>query len=480
MHIFLITILILFIANIFLGFVLIFIERKDPSATWAWLVVVFLMPIFGFILYLLIGQNLSRKKIFNIKKEEDILHKKLLAQKREIEEHKLKFNDKVAAEYLDMIYMHYNNSQALFTQNNNVKIFTNGEEKFNELIRHIRNAENHIHMVYYILKSDSIGTKIINELTRKAEKGIEVRLLYDAMGGRKLPKHFFDKLKRAGGKVACFFPSILPHINTRINYRNHRKIAVIDGKVGFVGGINIGDEYLGKSKKFGYWRDTHLKICGDAVDDLQQRFILDWHYASDEDINFDRRYFPIKNSDGKIGIQIVSSGPDSIEEQIKNGYLKMINSAKKSIYIQSPYFVPDKSILEALKVAALCGVDVRIMIPNKPDHPFVYWTSCAYIGELLDVGVKAYKYEKGFLHCKTIVVDSKIASVGTANMDIRSYKLNFEVNAFIYDKNVANKLEKIFEKDIQDSSEITKELYEKRSMSIKFKESISRLLSPIL
>lgn len=480
MDIFIITVLLLFIANILLGFALIFIERKDPAATWAWLMVIFLIPIFGFILYLLIGQNLSRNKIFNLKIEEDILYKKVLTQKRDIEQNKLKFNDKVASDHLDMIVMHYNNSQALFTQNNEIEIYTNGNDKFNELIKQIRNAKDHIHMVYYILKPDNIGTKIVDELTQKAEQGVEVRLLYDAMGVRKLPKHFFDKLNKAGGKTACFFPAILPHINTRINFRNHRKIAVVDGKVGFVGGINIGDEYLGKSKKFGYWRDTHLKISGDAVDDLQQRFILDWRYASNEDISFDKKYFPYKDSIGKTGIQIVSCGPDSIEEQIKNGYLKMINLAKKSIYIQSPYFVPDKSIIEALKVAALCGVDVRIMIPNMPDHPFVYWASYSYIGELLDFGVKAYKYEKGFLHCKTIVVDGEIASVGTANMDIRSYKLNFEVNAFIYDQNVSNNLEKIFKNDIKNSTEITKELYSMRNIRIKFKESISRLLSPIL
>lgn len=480
MDILTISMIIVVVVNILLAFALIFIERKDPAATWAWLMVLLIIPIFGFIFYLLLGQNLSRNKIFDVKTAEDIFYKRWLMQKRDIEESKFKFNDVVASEHLDMIYMHYNISQALFTQNNEVEIYTNGNDKFDELIYQIRNAEDHIHMVYYILNPDDIGTQIVDELTKKAEEGVEVRLLYDAMGGRKIPKKFFNKLKLAGGDVACFFPAILPHINIRVNFRNHRKIAVIDGKIGFVGGINIGDEYLGKSKKFGYWRDTHLRIFGDAVDDLQQRFLLDWRYASKENINFDKKYFPDKITEGKTGIQIVSSGPDSIEEQIKNGYLKMINSAKKSIYIQSPYFVPDKSIIEALKVAALCGVDVRIMIPNKPDHPFVYWASYSYIGELLDAGVKSYKYEKGFVHCKTIVVDGEIASVGTANMDIRSYKLNFEVNAFIYDHNVSGKLKNIFEEDIKDSAEITKELYNGRSKKIKFKESISRLLSPIL
>jgi len=208
--------------------------------------------------------------------------------------------------------------------------------------------------------------------------------------------------------------------------------------------------------------------------------LLDWRYASQEKITFDKDYFPQVISDGKIGIQIVSSGPDSEWEQIKNGYLKMIQSAKKNIYIQTPYFIPDESILEALKIASLSGVDVRIMVPNKPDHPFVYWASLSYIGELLKTGVRSYTYDKGFIHSKVMTVDGNVSSVGTANMDVRSFKLNFEVNAFIYDNNISKSLEDIFEKDIHDCTEITKDLYAKRSLYIKFKESISRLLSPVL
>jgi Phosphatidylserine/phosphatidylglycerophosphate/cardiolipin synthases and related enzymes len=277
-----------------------------------------------------------------------------------------------------------------------------------------------------------------------------------------------------------FFPLPTSFNNIRVNYRNHRKIAVIDGKEAFLGGLNIGDEYLGENKRFGYWRDTHLKIVGSAINSLQQRFLLDWRYASNEKIPFDKKYFPLLQFQGESGIQIVSSGPDSEWEQIKNGFVKMISSAKKSIYIQTPYFIPDESILESLKIASLSGVDVRIMIPNKPDHLFVYWASLSYIGELLKSGVKSYKYDRGFVHSKTIVVDGKISSVGTANMDVRSFKLNFEVNAFIYDSNISKRLKSIFEEDMVFCTEITHELYYSRSIIIKFKESISRLLSPVL
>lgn len=466
--------------NLIFALLIIFFERRNPSATWAWLMVLILIPGIGFILYLLLGQDLSRRKMFNLKTEEDRFHKKLLIQGKQLSEDTMEFYDKEMVKYKDMVYMHLTNSQSVFTQDNKVEIYTNGHDKFAALLNSIEKAQHHIHIIYYIIKNDKIGNKVINALTKKAAEGVEVRLLYDAMGCRSLPSHFFDKLKNAGGKVACFFPSLLPLINIRVNYRNHRKIVVVDGKEAFVGGFNIGDEYLGKNKRFGYWRDTHIKIIGSAVASLQQRFLLDWRYASQEKITFDKDYFPQVISDGKIGIQIVSSGPDSEWEQIKNGYLKMIQSAKKNIYIQTPYFIPDESILEALKIASLSGVDVRIMVPNKPDHPFVYWASLSYIGELLKTGVRSYTYDKGFIHSKVMTVDGNVSSVGTANMDVRSFKLNFEVNAFIYDNNISKSLEDIFEKDIHDCTEITKDLYAKRSLYIKFKESISRLLSPVL
>lgn len=466
--------------NILFAVTIIFLERKDASSTWAWLMILVLVPGVGFILYLLLGQNLSRQKIFDVKAEEDTFHKELLFQGKQLEENHMNFYDKNAVKYKDMMYMHLNNSQSVFSQDNKVNIYTQGDELFDSLITSIKNAKDHIHMVYYIVKNDTIGNKILHELAKKASEGVEIRFLYDEMGCRKLPKHFFDELKKFGGKVSVFFPSILPHINIRVNFRNHRKIVVIDGVEAFIGGFNIGDEYLGKNETFGYWRDTHLKITGSAVNSLQQRFLLDWRHASNEKISFDKKYFPPKTPYKGVGIQIVSSGPDSEWEQIKNGYLKMIHSAKKSVYIHSPYLVPDESITEALKIASLSGVKVKVMIPNKPDHPFVYWASLSCVGELLKAGVECYTYNKGFLHSKMVVIDGKVSSVGTANMDIRSFKLNFEVNAFLYDSTISHSLEKIFEKDILDCTEITKDHYKNRPLIVKFKESISRLLSPIL
>ncbi|PTG82872.1 cardiolipin synthase, partial [Staphylococcus chromogenes] len=336
---------------------------------------------------------------------------------------------------------------------------------------------------YYIFRKDTLGKSIIDLLEEKLDEGLEVKMLYDDIGSKSLSLRDLKDFKRKGGLAEAFFPSKLPLINFRMNNRNHRKIVVIDGKIGYVGGFNVGNEYLGLSKKFGPWRDTHLRIEGAAVHALQLRFILDWNsQSSRHDIENQPKYFPkveIGNTEN-VGVQIASSGPDEFWEQIKYGYLKMINMAKKDIYIQTPYFVPDQSFIDALQIAALGGVNVHLMIPCKPDHPFVYWATYKNAATLLDVGAKVYLYEDGFLHAKTLTIDDEITSVGTTNMDNRSFALNFEVNAFVYDKNIAKQVRESFEEDLKVCTELTKERYAERSLWIKFKESISQLLSPIL
>ena len=330
-------------------------------------------------------------------------------------------------------------NDAIYSQNNGVTLFTDGTEKFASLIQDLEGATDHIHLLYYIIRNDNLGTKIANVLIKKAKEGVDVRLLYDDMGSRSLGKKYVRRLEAANIKVGAFFPPKIPKLNFKVNFRNHRKLAIIDGSIGYIGGFNIGDEYLGKSEKFGYWRDTHLKIVGDAVKTMQTRFILDWNQASRDHIGYDDRYF-IGRDAGDVGIQIVSSGPDQDWEQIKYGYIKMIMAAKEYVYIQTPYFIPDESLMDALRIAALSGVKIRIMIPNKPDHMFVYWATLSKVGELLHEGAEIYLYQNGFLHAKTIVVDGKLSSVGTANIDVRSFRLNFEVNAFLYDVDIAKRI----------------------------------------
>ena len=471
----------IFVINILLAFVVIFLERKDPTATLAWVLVLLMIPILGFVGYIFLAQNFSRKKLFEMK----IIEKKIYGsyiqrQEDAIKNEKFEMNEKDLNQYLDLLKMNVFSNKAHYSQDNQIKVFTDGKDKFRDLKDSIENASNHIHLLYYIIKDDETSRALIELLTKKAEEGVEVRLIYDSIGGREVKQSALKELKEAGGLVGEFFKSPLFGINLKMNYRNHRKIAIIDGKTGYLGGFNIGDEYKGLNEKIGYWRDTHIKIYGSAVRDLQIRFMLDWRSTGKDDLSYTPKYFPYIDGEGDKGIQIISSGPDTPYERIKQNYVKMISMAKKSIYIQTPYFVPDSSVIDSIKIAAMSGVDVRIMIPNKPDHPFVYWASLNYVGELLKFGVKVYTYENGFLHAKTMVVDDKISSVGTANFDVRSFKLNFEVNAIIYSKETSQILSNAFKKDIELSNELTRELYLERRLTVRFKESVSRLLSPIL
>jgi len=471
----------LFVINILLAIVVVFFERRNPTSTLTWLIVLLFLPGVGFILYLFLGQDLKRKKLFTLKKEEEKrFYSVIREQKNFLENYQDLIEDKEIADYLDVIHLNLYSDNAFFTENNKIEVIDSGYKKFDLMKECIRNAKQFIHMEYYIIQNDGLGKEILGLLTQKARDGIEVKLLYDGMGCIRLPKNFFRPLIEAGGKVACFFPPFVPYINLRVNYRNHRKLCIVDGQQGFIGGFNIGDEYLGISKRFGYWRDTHLYIEGDAVDGLEFRFLLDWRHAANENSLFNEGYFPQKPTLGQRGVQIVSSGPDSKWSSIKNGYIKLINKAKKNIYIETPYFIPDEGILDALKIASLSGVDVKIIVPAKPDHPFVFWAALSYIGELLEVGAKCYTYNKGFIHSKYVVVDGKVSSIGTANLDVRSFKLNFEVNAFVYCNETCRNLEEIFLEDLKYCNELSLEEYNKRKLIVKIKEGISRLLSPIL
>lgn len=473
----------LFIVNMVIAFTIIFLERKNPSATLAWIMILFLLPVVGILFYFLFSQNLSRKKIFQLTRyEEEIINTSLQTQIQEMKDGEYSFTTRSAKYWKDMIRLNQVYGQAYFTQDNKIEILTDGQHMLRKLLNDIRGAQNTINIQYFIIKNDVIGRILIKSLTKKVKQGIEVRLLIDAMGGRQLSRRTpcIKEFVSAGGHVSFFFPPKLKFLNLKLNYRNHRKIVVIDGEIGYIGGFNIGKEYVGKKKKFGYWRDTHLKVLGGCVQDINARFLMDWRFASKEKLILSEAYYSDIIKEGCTGVQIVSSGPDGGKSQIKRSYMKVITSARKNIYIQTPYFVPDNSILECLKMAAQSGVDVRLMIPCMPDHMFVYWATYAYAGELIKSGAKVFVYDKGFLHAKTMVADGEVASIGSANFDVRSFRLNFEANAFIFDEKEARKMQKIFEKDMKDCHELTKKLYMERGLKIKFKESVARLLTDIL
>ncbi|ARJ50256.1 cardiolipin synthase [Staphylococcus lutrae] len=473
-----------FLLNLIFIFTIIFMERRSASSIWAWIFVLGLFPLLGFILYLLFGRQIQRKSIFKLNQRDQMgLEAIVNEQLHALKNNQFEADNPHIQNYSRMIQMLLYNNAAFYTNNNEITLFTDGHQKFNSLKEDIRNAKSYIHIQYYIFKHDTLGKSILALLEEKLEQGVEVKMLYDDMGSRSLTLRDFKRFKQKGGHVESFFPSKLPLINLRMNNRNHRKIVVIDGYIGYVGGFNVGNEYLGLSKKFGYWRDTHLRIQGQAVSALQLRFILDWNSQAHRDnITYSSQYFPRhqENKAGNIGIQIASSGPDEFWEQVKYGYLKMISMAKKEIYIQTPYFVPDDAFMDALKIAALGGVHVNIMIPSKPDHPFVYWATFKNVASLLEAGAHVYLYDNGFLHAKTLTIDDEITSIGTTNMDHRSFTLNFEVNAFVYNEKLAQEVRESFEEDLKACSELTKDRYAQRGVWIKFKEAVSQLLAPIL
>lgn len=471
-----------YVVNLLFALVVIFISRKSPSSTWAWLFVLFFLPIIGFALYLLLGRNLQKKHFVRwhaIQQEEtiEIFHE----QKTALEEGTYEFPNAITKKHSPLIKMNVDYNHALLSSKNDVKIFSEGKDKFRSVIEDIENAKQSIHIQYYIYKMDDVGKSIYNALIKKAQEGIEVKMIYDDLGSRKLRIKHFKKLTEAGGQVVAFFSSYLKLLNPRINFRNHRKLIIIDGRIGYIGGFNVGNEYACLDDEIGYWRDTHLRIEGNSVYNMQAHFLFDWHQARNEELSeIEQRYFPSFTVDAHTPVQIVSSGPDTDFESIKNSYIRMILSAKKYVYIQSPYFVPDEAFLHAIQIAASSGVDVRIMTPEKTDHPFVYGANSAYGGDLLEHGGRVYRYTKGFLHAKMLVIDDEVATIGTANIDVRSFSLNFEINAILYDEALAIKCRELFETDIKDSFELTIEKYEHRKTWTKIRESVSRLLSPIL
>lgn len=470
------------IINILLSLIIVFFERRSPQAVWTWLLLLYFIPIVGFILYLIIGQDYHKNKMFKAKEIEGELKYAVRRQEETIYYRQLKMTSPALNRFRDLVLYNLEAGQAVLTDNNDIRIYTDGKEKFHALIEEMKRAKKYIHVQYYIIRNDEVWQDIEKVLIEKAHEGVEVRVLFDSMGCRTMHKRDWDRLKREGIRVAEFFPAILGQLQMRVNYRNHRKIVVIDGKVGFVGGFNVGREYIGKDEKFGYWRDTHLCIEGAAVTSLAVRFVLDWNYAAHENLFLEDHLFEIPQYDrhGFDPVQIISSGPDSQTKTIHDNYLHLIHSARNHVYIQTPYFIPDASILDALKIASKSGVDVRIMIPCKPDHPFVYWATYSYIGEMVAAGAKCYVYNNGFLHAKTLSVDGMVACVGTANMDIRSFGLNFEVNATIYSERTVQRLERAFENDMTMSTQVTRKIYEERNLLIRFKEQFSRLLSPLL
>jgi len=470
-----------YVFAIYIGLIaiVIFLENRNPSKTMAWLLVLTFLPGVGFVLYLFFGQNYRKKKLVNKKENIDFedVKEEIRRQKAIVEELR-SINESGSLVDNRLVRLLLNNSGAPISTGNEIEILTDGKATFDAIFREIERAEIVVNIQFFIIKNDELGNKLKTLLIKKAQQNVKVRLIYDAVGSWRLGKAYVNELRAAGVQVEAFLPVFLPYLSRELNYRNHRKIITIDGHVGFVGGLNVGDEYLGKNKKLGYWRDTHMMIKGEGVYNLQSIFLKDWRFCSGSKSKTDM-YFPTINKEGDSVVQIAASGPDSDWYSIFQAYFTMIATAENRVWITTPYLVPEESLMMALRTASLSGIDVRIIIPNRPDHFFVYWASRDNIEPLLEAGIKIYEYNKGFVHSKIMIVDGVSSSVGTANLDVRSMEINFEVNAFVYDKEVAKRLEQDFEHDMDNSTEITLERHKKRGMRHKFLEACGRLVSPI-
>lgn len=476
------ALLVIVIINEVAALVTVFREKRDIAATWAWLMVL-MIPVIGFIIYAFLGRKLPQKCLERISSPTAQHLYDAFEEQRTAFVEMPRPEDSLVQTYRRTIMLFQSIDESFLSEDNQVEIFTTGITFFNRLLTDIEQAKQSIHIEFYTIYNDQIGNRLRTLLEQKAAAGVEVRVLYDSWGSMGVKKSFYDNLRKNGGFASPFLMTHSNFLDFRLNYRDHRKIVVIDGQIGYVGGFNVGDQYLGRLKKFGPWRDTHLRIQGGGVYSLQQHFLRDWNASVKpaERLTHFKDYFPSAAlNKGKTAMQIVSSGPDAPLQAIKLGYLRLINAAQDHIWIQTPYLIPDDSVIDALRIAAHSGVDVRIMIPSMPDHAFVYRATQYYARDLANEGVTIYSYQVGFLHAKTMTIDGKMAAVGSANLDFRSFQLNFEINAFLYDRQLVDELEQIFINDVRDSRVITPEMFDAQPLGLRFKQTFSRLLSPIL
>lgn len=446
-------------------------ENRNPIKTVAWILAVVFLPFIGIIWYAFFGQDATKRHVISKR-----MYSKL--KRRPLDEMGTPEEFTIPDEHDNLVALLKNMDYNPLLGGNDVKLFTSGEEKFNYLFYDIERAKEHIHIEYYVFIDDDLGQKLQKALIKKAKEGVEVRIIYDSFGSRKVKEKYFEDYRMAGIEVEPFLKLTWSAFTSRLNYRNHRKIIVIDGTIGYLGGMNIADRYI-KGIEWGLWRDTHARIVGKGVQGLQSVFLIDWYFVSQTLIT-SRKYFPSIENCGSVPMQIVNSGPINDFNELSHGITQAIYDAKKSILIQTPYFLPPEGMLDALYGAAIRGVDVRIMISEKSDVAIVQLASKSYIKNLLKSGVKVYFYTKGFMHSKLMIFDDSLTLIGSANFDARSFEQNFEVEAFIYDNDVTEKAIDIFIEDQKNTEQQHLKDWLKRPIVNRFIESLLRLFAPLL
>lgn len=451
--------------------VVIILDNRNPVKTLAWILVLMFLPLLGLVFYIFFGRSHRRERIIGRKSYNHLL-------KKPMAEYLSQDTTTVPPDYHRLISLFKHTNQAFPYDANEVAVYTEGLSMLQSLLRALQHARQHIHMEFYIFEDDAVGRLVRDVLIEKARQGVEVRVIYDDVGCWHVPNAFFDRMREAGVEVRSFLKVRFPQFTSSVNYRNHRKVVVVDGSVGFVGGMNLAVRYM-RGYSWGIWRDTHLRVEGKAVHGLQTTFLLDWYFV-DRSLLTASCYFPKIAACGTSLMQIVTSEPIGAWKEIMQGLSMAIVSAKRYFYIQTPYFLPTESILIAMQTAALSGIDVRLMLPYRADSRLTHLGSCSYLADVMRAGVKVYFYQKGFLHSKLMVSDDALSTVGSTNVDFRSFEHNFEVNAFIYDADAASKLREIFLQDQRECVQVHLKHWVKRPWYRKAAESVVRLLAPLL
>ena len=464
----------IYILSILLASLAVLMDNRQPAKTVAWLMLLSFIPLIGIVIYIFFGQNYRRQHFISQHSLDELTKRSMLefAEQRNLQ---------LPENARQLIHLFANQSMALPFKDNNVEIYTNGSDYFLALLRAIGRAQDHIHIDTYIFDDDPLGMLIADALIDKVRQGVEVRIIYDDVGCWNVSDRFFVKMRHEGIEIKPFIPVRFPALTSKVNYRNHRKICVIDGEVGFIGGMNIAMRYV-KGRKGRPWRDTHMAITGGIVYSLQRAFLIDWYFVS-RTLLSDHRYYPETSHVETSGClaQIVTSSPIQPWPDIMQGYVRILVEAKCYVYMETPYFLPTEPILFAIRTAALSGVDVRLMIPMYGDAKLVEWACKSYLGEIVEAGAKVLLYKAGFNHSKLLVSDDYFCTCGSTNIDFRSFENNFECNIFFYDKDLALRIKEIYlndEKDCVDIEEIRD--YTHRSFATRLWESIVRLLSPLL
>ncbi|MCI1681101.1 MAG: cardiolipin synthase [Bacteroides sp.] len=462
---------ILYFGAIIGAIIVIILDNRNPVKTLAWILILMFLPVVGLVFYAFFGRSQRRERIIEKK-----IYNRLL--KKPMAEYLTQDTSSLPLAYSRLITLFRNTNQSFPFDGNRIKTYTDGLSMLQSLLRELEKAKQHIHIEFYIFEDDAIGRLVRDVLIDKARAGVEVRLIYDDVGCWHVPNNFFDEMRAAGIEARSFLKVRFPLFTSKVNYRNHRKLVVIDGKVGFVGGMNLAERYM-RGFSWGIWRDTHILLEGKAVHGLQTVFLLDWYFV-DRTLISSSCYFPRLGTYGTSLVQIVTSDPISPWKEIMQGLVMAISGAKKYFYMQTPYFLPTEAVMTAMQTAALAGVDIRLMLPLKTDNRLISLASSSYLADVLRAGVKVYLYKKGFLHSKLMVADDELSTVGSTNLDFRSFEHNFEVNAFIYDMETALQMREIFLQDQRECMPVFLKNWVKRPWWRKAMESLVRLMAPLL